>query len=83
MSANPGITAAEPHPYLGPHLELPVFMAEQEQERRKHWTGGAKTRLRQYQREWEVRSQAREDPRQDSTYQSRRPIDARDRTDEK
>ena len=85
MSANPGTTAVEPHPYLGPSLELSVFMAEQDQdqERRKHWTGHERGRLRQYQREWEVRAKAAEDRQDDRPYESRRPIDPPARTDKK
>jgi hypothetical protein len=58
-------------------------MAEQDRERRKHWTGRERGRLRQYQEEWEVGSKVPEDEREDAANRPRGPLDATNRTDEK
>ena len=58
-------------------------MAKQEPERRKHWTGRERGRLRQYQEEWEVRSKVPEDQPGNAPHGARGPIDATNRTDEK
>jgi hypothetical protein len=64
-------------------LNVPFFMAEQERERRRHWTGHEKVRLRRYQDEWEVRSKAPEDQPEDRSYDPGRRLDPPGRTDEK
>jgi hypothetical protein len=58
-------------------------MAEQDRERRKHWTGRERSRLRQYQEEWKVRPKAEEDQPEKTANRPRSPIDAKNRTDEK
>jgi hypothetical protein len=58
-------------------------MAEQDSERRKHWTGRERARLREYQREWEIRAKAPEDERKDRSYGPRSPIDPPKPTGEK
>ena len=63
-------------------LNTRSFMAEQH-ERRRHWTGREKVRLRRYQDEWEVRSKAPEDRPADRPYEPRSRIDPPDRTEEK
>ena len=58
-------------------------MAKQDRERRKHWTGRERGRLRQYQEEWEIRAQVPEDRPEDAPDRPRGAIDATNRTDEK
>lgn len=58
-------------------------MAKQDRERRKHWTGRERGRLRQYQEEWEIKSKVPEDEPEKAPNRPRSPIDATNRTDEK
>ena len=58
-------------------------MAEHERERRRHWTGSERNRLRQYQQAWEVRSRAPEDERQEPSYRPKSRLDVTDRPEEK
>ena len=58
-------------------------MAEHERERRRHWTGRERNRLRQYQEAWEVRSRAPEYEREEASYRPKSRLDPMERPEEK